>query len=402
MSRAALLIGNYPPPYGGVPRYIENLAPFLADRGWDVHVVSSGRTGLEHHGRVTVYRLPWWRKLPLAARHAVAFRGSPLAVRARTSADRVVSAWLVALASVGREIVRRHDVRVICGFNLSRGGLIGAAIAQERGIPLVVNNFGELLSNGRFFQDNPGVLPFICGNAARLVSGSRHCAQTYERFGLRPPVQVIPYGVDAARFRPDVDGREVRRRAGAAAGDVVVLFLGRLNREMGLNTLLAAAPAMLERNRSLRLIVAGAADELAASARAFASRAEGRVSVLENVPYDDLPALYAAADLLVAPTAGDRACSSLAAAEALATARPVVASAVGGIPELVREGETGILVPANDPRALADAALRLAADPECRRALGARGRQWIESEWDTRIVLGHMANVLEGAAEGRG
>jgi phosphatidylinositol alpha-1,6-mannosyltransferase len=76
----------------------------------------------------------------------------------------------------------------------------------------------------------------------------------------------------------------------------------------------------------------------------------------------------------------------------------VVASAVGGIPELVREGDTGALVPPNDPPALTDAVLRLAADGECRRALGASGRRWIEREWDTRVVLDRMADVLEAAA----
>ncbi|MEP6688133.1 MAG: glycosyltransferase family 4 protein, partial [Gemmatimonadales bacterium] len=298
MSRAALLIGNYPPPYGGVPRYIENLAPHLASLGWDVHVLSSGHTGLERHGNVTVYKLPWWRKLPHAIRHAGAFRGSPLGVRVRTSADGVIRAWFLALAALGRDIVRRHAVRVICGFNLSRGGLVGAAIGRERGVPLVVNNFGELLSNERFFRDNPRVLPFVCDTAARLVSGSRHCAGTYQRFGLSPAVQVIPYGVDAARFRPDVDGGAVRQQLGAAADDVVVLFLGRLNREMGLDTLLAAAPAMLDRQRSLRLILAGAAGELSAAARTLAAGTGGRVVVRENVPYAELPSLYAAADLV--------------------------------------------------------------------------------------------------------
>jgi glycosyltransferase involved in cell wall biosynthesis len=398
MSRAVLLIGNYPPPYGGVPRYIENLAPFLAEQGWDVHVLSTGHSGQERHGRVTVYKLPWWRKVPLVLRHGGSFHGGPLNLRVRTGRDAVTRAWLHLLASVGREIVRRHDVRVICGFNLSRGGIVGAAIGRERRLPFVVNNFGELLSNERFFRKNPHVLPFIAASATRLVSGSRHCASTYQRFGLSPAVQVIPYGVDAARFRPDTDGQGVRRRVGAAADDVVVLFLGRLNREMGLDTLLAAAPILLDRHRAIRLVLAGGAGELSGQAQRYAAGSDGRVAVLENVPYAELPALYAAADLVVAPTAGDRACSSLAAAEALATGRPVVASAVGGIPELVHDGETGALVPPGNPLALAESVLRLAADGECRRALGARGRRWIEAEWDTRIVLGRMAAVLDEAA----
>ena len=282
MTRGVLLIGNYPPPYGGVPRVIENLAPFLAELGWHVHVLSMGRSGIERRPGVTVYKLPLAAKLPLVLRHAVGLRRAPLGIRVRNRKDLVTRAWFRVLASVGREIIRQHRIDVICGFNLSRGGLVGAALGQERGIPLVVNNFGELLSNEAFFRSNPWLLPFVVGQARRLVSGSRHCAESYRRFGLSPAVEVIPYGVDTARFRPTVDGDAVRRRMGAGPEEVVVLYLGRLVRDMGLHTLLAAAPALLGGAVPIRLVIAGAAGDLSADAHALAERSAGRVVVLEE------------------------------------------------------------------------------------------------------------------------
>ena len=399
MTRHVLLIGNYPPPYGGVPRYIENLAPFLAARGWHVHVLSAGRTGVERGEGVTVYKLPWRAKVPLVLRHALPLRRARLGIRVDSAADAVTRAWFQVLASVARDIVLRHRVEVICGFNLSRGGFVAAAVGRERRVPVVVNNFGELVSDEGFFRRNPTLLPFVCSTARRLVSGSRHCASGYRRFGLSPSVEVVPYGVDAVRFHPGVDGQAVRTRLGAAPDDVVVLFLGRQIPEMGLHILLASAPALLAGCAALRVLIAGGSGALSPQARALAAGSGGRVTVIENVPYAELPALYAGCDVLAAPTVGDRACSSLAAAEAFATGRPVVASAVGGIPELVRDGETGILVPPESPQALAEALLALAADPSRRRALGARGRAWIEAEWDTHTVLGRMAAVLASAAE---
>ncbi|MEP7175151.1 MAG: glycosyltransferase, partial [Gemmatimonadales bacterium] len=216
-----LLIGNYPPPYGGVPRVIENLSAFLAERGWAVHVLSGGRTGVERRGQITIHKLSLAAKLPLLARHAVPLLGAPIGIRVRSARDAVLRAWYQVLASVGREIVLRHRIDVICGFNLSRGGLIGTALGRDRKIPVVVNSFGELISDAAFFHANPDLLKLICASASRLVSGSRHCAETFGRFGLTPTVEVIPYGVDAARFRPDVDGRDLRRAVGAAAGDPV-------------------------------------------------------------------------------------------------------------------------------------------------------------------------------------
>ena len=395
MKRGVLLIGNYPPPYGGVPRVIENLAAFLAEQGWRVHVVSGGRSGVERRGEITIHKLTLGAKVPLLARHALALLRAPLGIRIRGRYDAAIRAWYQVLASVAREITLRHRIDVVSGFNLTRGGLIAAAVGRERGIPSVVNTFGELISDARFFHANPGVLPFICGAAARLVSGSRHCASTFARFGLAPRVDVIPYGVDAHRFRPDVDGEAARRAIGAGAGDIVVLFLGRQIHEMGLHTLLAAAPELLARDGRLRLVIGGATGDLTPDALALAARSGGRVQVQENIPYAELPALYAACDILTAPTAGDRACSSLAAAEALATGRPVVATRVGGIPELVHDGEHGTLVAPERPSELTDAVLSLADDPERRRRMGAQGRAWIEAEWDTRITMARMAAVLD-------
>jgi glycosyltransferase involved in cell wall biosynthesis len=397
MKRGALLIGNYPPPYGGVPRVIENFAGFLTERGWSVHVLSGGRSGVERRGDLTIHKLTLGAKLPLLVRHAVPLLGAPLGIRVRSRHDATIRCWYQVLASVARDIVLRHRIDVICGFNLSRGGLIGAVVGRERGIPSVVNSFGELISDAAFFRANPGLLPFICGTAARLVSGSRHCASTFGRFGLAPVVDVIPYGVDASRFRP-VTSTAVRGAIGARPDDIVVLFLGRHIREMGLHTLLDAAPELLAGDARLRLVIGGATGDLTPAARDLAADSGGRVVVREDIPYAELPSLYAACDLLVAPTAGDRACSSLAAAEALASGRPVVATRVGGIPEVVRDGEYGTLVAPEHPSELAAAVLRLAADPERRHRMGAQGRAWIETEWDTRVTLARMETVLDETA----
>ena len=221
-------------------------------------------------------------------------------------------------------------------------------LAHATGVPLVVNNFGELFSHEAFFRANPGILPFIHAAGRRFVSGSRHCASGYERFGLRPKVEVVPYGVDSARFRPDRDGVAVRSKAGIAAAAPVVLFVGRFVRDMGLHVVLDAIPTVIGHRPDACFLLAGAPGELSAAAAAVARRFEGRVVIRQNVPFDELPACYAAGDVVVAPTAGDRACSSLAAAEALATARPVIASNVGGIPEIVADGGTGCLIPSGE------------------------------------------------------
>jgi glycosyltransferase involved in cell wall biosynthesis len=86
--------------------------------------------------------------------------------------------------------------------------------------------------------------------------------------------------------------------------------------------------------------------------------------------------------------------------EALATARPVVSGSVSGIPELVRDGETGLLVPPDDPVAVADALARLAADAPLRERLGRAGRLLVEAQHDQRLTARRMLALLEAALDG--
>ena len=400
MSRGILLLGNYPPPYGGVPRYLETLAPFLVSRGWRVHVLSIGHSGVERHHGTTVHKLPWSRKAALLLRHAPGRPRSPVGMRLAVRGYPSDWAWFNVAYAVGREIMRTEGIDLLCGFNLYRGALVGAMLSHATGVPLVVNNFGELFSHGEFFQANPDVLPFIHAQARRFVSGSRHCASGYERFGLRPAVEVVPYGVDSTRFRPDRDGAAMRRDAGIDAATPVVLFVGRFVRDMGLHTVLDAVPVVLERRPDARCLLVGAVGELSPAAAEVAARSGDKVIVRQNVSFDHLPDWYAAGDLVVAPTTGARACSSLAAAEALATARPVIASNVGGIPEVVTDGATGSLIPPDAPSALAERIVDLLGNPAQRQQMGARGRSWIEANWDTQHVLGRMESILAGATGG--
>ena len=105
-----------------------------------------------------------------------------------------------------------------------------------------------------------------------------------------------------------------------------------------------------------------------------------------DVPEDDLPQFYAAATVVVAPTLGARACGSLAAAEAMASGKPIVAARIGGIPEYVAEGETGLLVAPGDSGALVGAVLELLATPERMARFGMAGRQRVARLFDSECT----------------
>jgi glycosyltransferase involved in cell wall biosynthesis len=111
-----------------------------------------------------------------------------------------------------------------------------------------------------------------------------------------------------------------------------------------------------------------------------------------------LHALYERADVFVHPTHYEG--SSLVTLEAMAHARPVVATAAGGIPDKVVDGVTGLLVAPSDPRALAEALGALAGHPEQRRAMGAAGRSRVESEFSCSALIGRTLAVYDELLRG--
>jgi glycosyltransferase involved in cell wall biosynthesis len=157
-----------------------------------------------------------------------------------------------------------------------------------------------------------------------------------------------------------------------------VLSIGRFVAEKGHRHLLEAA-ARIERTRpGVHWVLVGAGELEAALSRE--AQALGLASQVHFTGWrDDVPDVLAVADVFVLPSVNEG--FGRVVVEAMAMARPVVATAVGGVPEIVRDGETGVLVPASDPRALADTVRSLLDDPARAARLGAAGRACAESRF---------------------
>jgi glycosyltransferase involved in cell wall biosynthesis len=175
----------------------------------------------------------------------------------------------------------------------------------------------------------------------------------------RPRAHVIERGIDLDRFK----------RGRPALEGVVVGNVARLAEQKGQRDLIAAARAVLERHPDARFVVAGDG-ELRAELEALARPLDERFTFLGE--RDDVPDLLASFDVFAYPSRFEGLC--LAVIEAQAAGVPVVATPVGGIVENVVDGETGLLVPPNDPAALADAILRLLDEPELGQRLAERAR----------------------------
>jgi D-inositol-3-phosphate glycosyltransferase len=221
--------------------------------------------------------------------------------------------------------------------------------------------------------------------ADRIVASTpRDREQMIDLYGAPSSrIAVIPPGVDLTLFHP-IPKAEAKEFVESPPDHHTVLFVGRIDPVKGIDVWFQAMALLVEENPELRekmcvCLIGGDVDEEttrdAEMARLQALKDElgigNLVTFLGKRSQDCLPYYYAAADVVVMPSLYES--FGMAALEAMACGTPVVASDVGGLSYLVRDGETGFLVPGRDPRALADCLGHLIRNPELRERLGQRG-----------------------------
>jgi glycosyltransferase involved in cell wall biosynthesis len=230
----------------------------------------------------------------------------------------------------------------------------------------------------------------VLGSADALASTSLAMAREVEQLlgAARRPIAITPFGVDVGRFGP----REPA--AGDAAAPVVVGIVKTLAPKYGIDTLLRAFARLEPRHDGLRLrIVGDGPDRAALQALAVQLGIGARCEFVGAVAHADVPVQLRGLDIFAAASRLDSESFGVAVIEASACALPVVVTRVGGLPEVVSEGETGLIVERDDVAALAAALQRLVDDGHLREHLGRNGRTWVAQRYEWRACVERMVQT---------
>lgn len=222
-----------------------------------------------------------------------------------------------------------------------------------------------------------------------VSSEDRRCMIEVERIDPAKIV-VVPNGVEI----PQDDSHDVRTELGIDSTVPVVGTVGNLVPVKGFDVLVESAALLRERHPDLRVLIVGhGVGEADLRRRTAAAGVEDTVTLLGPRPRSEVPAFIRAFD--VAVCCSRREGSPLSVMEYMAAGKPVVATRVGGLPELVRDGETGTLVQPEDPRALADGIASLLDEPERGRAMGRRGRELQRREYSLDRQVERIEELYE-------
>lgn len=297
--------------------------------------------------------------------------GVPARVPTAFLAKRRGHDWGLALR-VAR-LCRRWRPQVVHARNWgTMDAIIGARLAR---VPVVIHS-----EHGRDVDDLDGlrrarlrVRRLLSPLVDTHVTVSRHLQRwLLEHVGVRPEkVRVVPNGVDTERFQPPADRDELRRRQGYAPAVLVFGAVGRLTAVKDYRSLLAAFDQLARQQPHCRLLIVGDGPERADLEAELRRRGLSERVHLAGFHADVVPWL-GMMDVFVQSSLIEGMSNALL--EAMAVGLPVVATAVGGTPEIVEPDATGLLVPPAAPAALHDALLVYAADPAMRAAHAAAGR----------------------------
>jgi glycosyltransferase involved in cell wall biosynthesis len=320
----------------------------------------------------------------------------------------------VIIPELGKEIDWKTDLIVlyklfrlmksekpdIVHTHTAKAGTLGRIAAILSGVPFTVHTFHGHVLHSYFGKFRTKIFILIERLLARFtskiiaVSPLQYC-ELHHQIKIAPSRKfaIIPLGFDLTHFlNAQVHCGKLRGELRVSEDVLLVGIIGRLTAIKNHALFLRSAARVLEKFAEARFLIVGdgeLADEL--KGLAYELRIQDRVIFLGW--RDDMPAIYADLDLVVLTSLNEGTPVSLI--EAMASAKPIVATAVGGIPDIVLNGEMGILVPSGDEEKLATTMINLLEEAGKRRDFGKRGRESVRNKYTRERLVADMAGLYE-------
>ena len=367
----------YPPSLGGIQTFVQRLSQYLAERGHQVDVltVNTDQAPPEEttSSEVRIKRMP----LDLNLYRAVISRSFSQEL----------------MQSSGYDAYHIH-----IPFHV---GLETAVIAAKRNqTPLIATHHGQGFRGSLLYSTIARTYSWFSKHVSlRGVDVPVFLTPSYANSlnlpaAVQQRLQIVRTGAEVQHFSMGDGGTAIRQKYNLSPTDPLILFVGYLglcNRYKGIDYLLKSFVRVRQQVPNARLMIVGGGDWLP-ELKQLAQSLQIAAQVIFTGPVENsqLPDYYAAADLFTLPSISGPENSPVVVFEAMASAKPVVATKIPGVLDIVKHGETGFLVPPKEVEQLASALIRTLRDQEFQQKAGQRGRQFTE-----RYTWGHCAEQME-------
>jgi glycosyltransferase involved in cell wall biosynthesis len=362
--RIILGIESYLPNISGVTIFVKRLATYLSKSRHDVSILTTSPSGKPYEEKdpagFSIYRLKGWQ--------------NPFRKNLRVSSFQNKKEIKRLVKELNPDLVHLQDPAPICRFLLKE--------AKKGKIPVIVHNHFSAEFVLSYFKRVRFLHPLIWGfvrhisrnlynQCSLVITPTEFVRKAVLGWGVKTPIIAISNGIELERFKPGKPEREFLEKFDLKIEDKIALYLGRLDKDKNIETLVRAIPKILEKSpdsipkANIKFLFVGEGTDR--------KRLEGyikeqlwqkQVRFLGFIPHEDeaIPKIYQAADLYW--TASTIETQSLTTLEAMASGLPVVAANFGALPEIVHENENGFLVEPYDADGFARAAIEIFSKPD--------------------------------------
>jgi len=376
--KICMLTQDFPPTVGGIAAHVYELSKALVKQGNDVYVIAP-RFSLQERKYEEVDGIKVYRVLRLCKiGHTITIKKLIL-----TSLYIPPAIWKL------KSIIK--DIDIVHCHNTFLEPIITKFIETPKVLTEHESGFLFLAENKR----NEKLLRWLLNHYDWIIGPSKELVDTCIRFGVSEnKTSFMSNGVDPEKFNPKIKGDEIREKYQINPNDKIILCPRRLEPKNGVRYLIKAMPYIIEDNSCIKCLIVGDGSEMDTLTNEISKlKINDKVIFAGNITNSEMPKYYAASDIVVLPSLKEA--TSIAGLEAMATGKPLVGTNVGGIPQLIADGETGILVPPKNPEALAHAIVSLSIDDEKRIEMGSNARRKIEKELSWDVIAKKVINIYK-------
>jgi len=291
---------------------------------------------------------------------------------------RKISPSLIFRPNIDVDIVHVHIAGELAPLAASK-------LAKKKNIPLIATYHGDAVADkllqkpGEIFHNI--IIKKVLNFSNVIVSPSKHIINQSPLLHLyKHKIVVIPNGINLKDFKIAYPKEECKRKLRIPESDKVILFVGVLRPFKGVDVLIKAMQFVTEIFQNVQLIIIGEGEmRLKLERLTKELKLERNIKFTGFVGEDLKPMYYKSADIFCLPSITTQEIFGIVNLEAMACGVPIVASKVGGVPDVVKHGENGLLVPPRDPNALADAIIYLLENEDIRKKMGTKGKEIVEN-----------------------
>jgi len=384
-----ILTSTYPRfPGDGVGRFMQSIAEALAQLGHTVHVVAPYHPATRpQQGPIYIhyFRYSYLDRFTIMGYGQALYNDQSLRKLSYVLAPSFFISGLISLI----KLHKKHRFDIIHAHWVIPNGPIATTFSLITNTPMIITLHGSDI----FVSLKKGFLGFItkiCFKYASFITVcSQHLYESALSLGAVPEqLRLIVWGADPAIFDPSNFPPQdiIRKSLKLPTSGNIILSLGRLVKKKGVEYLIKAAPYVKKKVPDVSIVIAGDGPELKTLKQlAVDLRAQDYIHFIGKVDWDHVPLLLHASDVFVAPSIEDESGNMdglpTTILEAMAAGKPIVATNIAGIPLVILEGRTGLLVPPRDSHALAEAIVLILLNKSLREKMGF---------WSRKMVINYL------------